>query len=146
MYFCRRKGINPNIETDSLKETDVLTSAEEPCNLVVRNDEVNTFEWVIEIDGSMRTFCWTGWVMRLHHPLRGRYAVKEWQLWWPETTMWCHHWKRHQCHRWNSGRICRLWPSLHSIMNLSFRPFILLNRMACWLWRWPFSRKIITGL
>ena len=48
MYFCRVKGINPNIETDSLEETDVLTSAEEPCNLVVWNDEVNTFEWVIE--------------------------------------------------------------------------------------------------
>lgn len=30
------------------QETDVLTEAEEPCNLVVWNDEVNTFEWVIE--------------------------------------------------------------------------------------------------
>lgn len=31
-----------------LQEVDVLTEAEEPCNLIVWNDEVNTFEWVIE--------------------------------------------------------------------------------------------------
>jgi ATP-dependent Clp protease adaptor protein ClpS len=30
------------------QETDVLTDTDEPCNLVVWNDEVNTFEWVIE--------------------------------------------------------------------------------------------------
>jgi ATP-dependent Clp protease adaptor protein ClpS len=28
--------------------TDVLTSIEEPCSLIVWNDDVNTFEWVIE--------------------------------------------------------------------------------------------------
>lgn len=42
------KGISPHIETDSLEDADVLTSTEEPCNLIVWNDEVNTFEWVIE--------------------------------------------------------------------------------------------------
>ena len=31
-----------------LPETDVLTDHEEPCSLIVWNDEVNTFEWVIE--------------------------------------------------------------------------------------------------
>ena len=30
------------------EETDVLTDLDEPCNLVVWNDEVNSFEWVIE--------------------------------------------------------------------------------------------------
>lgn len=30
------------------QETEVLTDAEEPCSLIVWNDEVNTFEWVIE--------------------------------------------------------------------------------------------------
>ena len=30
------------------QETDVLTDADEPCNLIVWNDEINTFEWVIE--------------------------------------------------------------------------------------------------
>lgn len=34
--------------TESRTETDVLTSIEEMCSLVVWNDEVNTFEWVIE--------------------------------------------------------------------------------------------------
>ena len=35
------------IERD-LPEVDVLTDEEEPCNLIVWNDEVNTFEWVID--------------------------------------------------------------------------------------------------
>lgn len=48
MYFCLVKGIDPHIKTESLEETDVLTTVEEPCNLIVWNDEVNTFEWVIE--------------------------------------------------------------------------------------------------
>lgn len=34
--------------TNKKEETDVFTSHEEPCSLVVWNDEVNTFEWVIE--------------------------------------------------------------------------------------------------
>jgi ATP-dependent Clp protease adaptor protein ClpS len=42
------KGVKPHMETDSLEETDVLTSTEDPCNLIVWNDDVNTFEWVIE--------------------------------------------------------------------------------------------------
>lgn len=29
-------------------DVDVLTSSEEPCQLIVWNDEVNTFDWVIE--------------------------------------------------------------------------------------------------
>jgi ATP-dependent Clp protease adaptor protein ClpS len=29
-------------------DTDVLTKKDEPYNLIVWNDEVNTFEWVIE--------------------------------------------------------------------------------------------------
>ena len=30
------------------EEVDVLTKHEEPCSLIVWNDEVNTFEWVIQ--------------------------------------------------------------------------------------------------
>lgn len=30
------------------EETDVATMNEDPCSLIVWNDEVNTFEWVIE--------------------------------------------------------------------------------------------------
>jgi len=33
---------------DSREETGLLTDVEEPCNLIVWNDEVNTFDWVIE--------------------------------------------------------------------------------------------------
>jgi ATP-dependent Clp protease adaptor protein ClpS len=34
--------------TKQWEETDLLTSVEEPCNLIVWNDEVNTFQWVID--------------------------------------------------------------------------------------------------
>jgi ATP-dependent Clp protease adaptor protein ClpS len=37
-----------NTETLEQQETDVLTQTEDPCSLIVWNDEVNTFEWVIE--------------------------------------------------------------------------------------------------
>lgn len=42
--------IRNDIQTDvqEQQDTDLLTMTEEPCNLVVWNDEVNTFEWVIE--------------------------------------------------------------------------------------------------
>ena len=52
-YFFTFAGmpiIRNDIQTDVLEQqdTDLLTMTEEPCNLVVWNDEVNTFEWVIE--------------------------------------------------------------------------------------------------
>ncbi len=37
-----------NTETFEQQDTDVLTHTEDPCSLIVWNDEVNTFEWVIE--------------------------------------------------------------------------------------------------
>jgi ATP-dependent Clp protease adaptor protein ClpS len=40
--------IQNDTSTKQWEETDVLTSVEEPCNLIVWNDEVNTFQWVIE--------------------------------------------------------------------------------------------------
>lgn len=36
--------VRPQLEED----TDVLTALDEPYSLIVWNDEVNTFEWVIE--------------------------------------------------------------------------------------------------
>ena len=48
MYFCNVKGIDTYTDTAELEQADVLTSTEDPCNLIVWNDEVNTFEWVIE--------------------------------------------------------------------------------------------------
>jgi len=38
--------VKPQLEEN--EDTDVLTSLDEPFNLIVWNDEVNTFEWVIE--------------------------------------------------------------------------------------------------
>ena len=40
--------IQNDTSTKQWEETDVLTAVEEPCNLIVWNDEVNTFQWVIE--------------------------------------------------------------------------------------------------
>jgi ATP-dependent Clp protease adaptor protein ClpS len=37
-----------NPRTVELEDTDSTTLTENPCNLIVWNDEVNTFEWVIE--------------------------------------------------------------------------------------------------
>ena len=37
-----------NPRTVEWEDTEVLTAHEEPCSLIVWNDEVNTFEWVIE--------------------------------------------------------------------------------------------------
>jgi ATP-dependent Clp protease adaptor protein ClpS len=37
-------SVKPHYE----EETDVLTTLDEPYSLIVWNDEVNTFEWVIE--------------------------------------------------------------------------------------------------
>jgi ATP-dependent Clp protease adaptor protein ClpS len=37
-----------DIQTNQWEETDLLTEVEEPYSLIVWNDEVNTFEWVIE--------------------------------------------------------------------------------------------------
>lgn len=36
------------IWTNNQQETDTLTAHESTCSLIVWNDEVNTFEWVIE--------------------------------------------------------------------------------------------------
>lgn len=37
-----------NTQTAKQQETDTLTAHESLCSLIVWNDEVNTFEWVIE--------------------------------------------------------------------------------------------------
>ena len=40
--------LNAGTRTIQEEDVDVLTGHEEPCSLIVWNDEVNTFEWVIE--------------------------------------------------------------------------------------------------
>ena len=58
-------------------DTDVLTTYDDPCSLVVWNDEVNTFEWVIE---TLMEVCGHSLeqaeqcAMLIH--TKGKYAVK----------------------------------------------------------------------
>jgi ATP-dependent Clp protease adaptor protein ClpS len=66
-----------NTATDISEDTDVLTANEDACHLVVWNDEVNTFEWVID---TLVEVC--GHTLEqaeqcsyfIHH--KGKYAVK----------------------------------------------------------------------
>lgn len=64
-------------ETDMKEETDVLTLTEDPCHLIVWNDNVNTFEWVIE---TLMEICGHSYeqaeqcAMIIH--FHGKYAVK----------------------------------------------------------------------
>jgi ATP-dependent Clp protease adaptor protein ClpS len=45
-YFCNIM-LFASTHTKTDEKTDVLTDFEEPCHLILWNDEVNTFEWVI---------------------------------------------------------------------------------------------------
>lgn len=63
--------------TKELIETDVLTDLEEPCHLIMWNDEVNTFEWVIETlieicDHAPEQAEQCAWLIHS----KGKYAVK----------------------------------------------------------------------
>lgn len=42
------KNISNDTKTITSEDVDVVTSLDEPCNLIVWNDDVNTFDWVIE--------------------------------------------------------------------------------------------------
>ena len=64
--------------TEISEETDVLTSADEPYRLIVWNDEVNSFEWVIE---TLIEVCGHSYEQAeqcsyiIHY--QGKYAVKQ---------------------------------------------------------------------
>ena len=45
---------NTHIDTDELLELDVITKTEKHKSLVLLNDDINTFEWVIE---CLVTYC-----------------------------------------------------------------------------------------
>lgn len=42
------RPVKTDTNVDTHTDVDVLTSIEDPCCLIVWNDEINTFEWVIE--------------------------------------------------------------------------------------------------
>jgi len=67
-----------NTKTRELEDLDVLTDNENPCQLIVWNDEVNTFDWVIT---TLISICShtkeqaEQSAMIIH--TKGKYAVKE---------------------------------------------------------------------
>jgi ATP-dependent Clp protease adaptor protein ClpS len=67
-----------DIFTESRNETDVITGYDEPCSLIVWNDDVNTFEWVIEtlIEVCGHTYEQAEQCSYFIH-FQGKYAVKQ---------------------------------------------------------------------
>jgi ATP-dependent Clp protease adaptor protein ClpS len=71
-------SVQNDIRTKQSEDTDVLTSVEQPCNLIVWNDEVNTFEWVID---TLKDICGHSYEQAeqcayiIH--FQGKYAVKK---------------------------------------------------------------------
>jgi len=69
---------NTNIQADTEKDTDLLAEVIEPFSLIVWNDEVNTFEWVIE---TLVEVCGHSYEQAeqcsyiIHY--QGKYAVKQ---------------------------------------------------------------------
>jgi ATP-dependent Clp protease adaptor protein ClpS len=66
-----------NPRTVELEDNDVLTAEDDPCSLIVWNDEVNTFEWVIEtlIDICGHSIEQAEQCAMIIHT-KGKYAVK----------------------------------------------------------------------
>ena len=62
------------------EETDVLTDEQFPYNLIVWNDDVNTFDWVIETLVEVWTYTGTGRAMFTHHSLQRKMRCKERRL------------------------------------------------------------------
>jgi ATP-dependent Clp protease adaptor protein ClpS len=69
---------NANTNTKVVEQVDVLTVLEPNCSLIVWNDEVNTFEWVIEtlIEVCGHTEQQAEQCSLIIHN-NGKYAVKE---------------------------------------------------------------------
>jgi len=72
------KAAQPHTETKNWEATDVMTTSDETSSLIVWNDEVNTFEWVIEtlIDICGHTQEQAEQCSMIIHT-KGKYAVKE---------------------------------------------------------------------
>ncbi len=68
---------NPRFVELAEDETDLLTFSDEPCGLIVWNDDVNTFEWVIQtlIEICHHTIEQAEQCAMIIHT-QGKYAVK----------------------------------------------------------------------
>jgi ATP-dependent Clp protease adaptor protein ClpS len=71
-------SIKPGTQTNEWEEIGVLTETEEPCTLIVWNDEVNTFQWVIEtlMDVCGHSYEQAEQCAYIIH-FQGKYAVKK---------------------------------------------------------------------
>jgi ATP-dependent Clp protease adaptor protein ClpS len=71
-------SVKNDILTKKNEETGTLTRQEEPCILIVWNDEVNTFEWVIEtlVEICGHSYEQAEQCAYLIH-FQGKYAVKQ---------------------------------------------------------------------
>ena len=70
--------IKSDTKTKQAEDTDLLTQAEEPFSLIVWNDEVNTFEWVIEtlVEVCGHSYEQAEQCSYIIH-FQGKYAVKQ---------------------------------------------------------------------
>jgi ATP-dependent Clp protease adaptor protein ClpS len=70
--------LETNTYTKESPDTDVLTAIETPCQLIVWNDDVTTFDWVIEtlIEICGHTFEQAEQCAMIIHT-KGKYSVKE---------------------------------------------------------------------
>jgi ATP-dependent Clp protease adaptor protein ClpS len=69
---------NPATDTDVLESVEVATKVVDPFQLIVWNDDVNTFEWVIEtlIEVCGHSYEQAEQCAYIIH-FKGKYAVKE---------------------------------------------------------------------
>ncbi|NTS41457.1 ATP-dependent Clp protease adaptor ClpS [Flavisolibacter sp. BT320] len=76
IYLCPVN--NPSTDSDVLVETAVETKTANPYQLIVWNDDVNTFEWVIEtlVEVCGHTYEQAEQCAYIIH-FNGKYAVKE---------------------------------------------------------------------
>ena len=70
--------LETNPYTKESDETDLLTEVESPCQLIVWNDDVTTFDWVIQtlMEICSHTFEQAEQCAMIIHT-KGKYSVKE---------------------------------------------------------------------
>ncbi len=72
------KNVRPGIQLKEAEENAALSTVQESCSLIVWNDEVNTFDWVIE---TLMEICRHDYEQAeqcafiIH--FKGKYAVKQ---------------------------------------------------------------------
>jgi ATP-dependent Clp protease adaptor protein ClpS len=78
VYLCSSMRAATKEHTELQETVDVLVDVQEPFHLIVWNDEVNTFEWVIEtlVEVCGHSYEQAEQCAYIIH-FRGKYAVKQ---------------------------------------------------------------------